>query len=83
MSAVTVWSKPACVQCKAVYRAFDKAGVEYEVKNLPDFPDQLEAFKAQELMSAPVVEAAGVKTFAGFNPAAVAEVVALHGVGDQ
>lgn len=83
MANVTVWSKPNCVQCKAVYRALDKAGVVYEVKNLPDFPDQLEAFKAQELMSAPVVEANGVNTFAGYNPDRVAEVVALHGLGNQ
>lgn len=83
MSVVTVWSKPACVQCKAVYRALDKAGVVYEVKNLPDHPLELEAFKLMDLMQAPVVEAEGVKTFSGFNPAAVAEVVALHGVGDQ
>jgi hypothetical protein len=31
-------------------------------------------------MSAPVVEAEGVKTFAGFVPDSIAEVVALHGV---
>ena len=83
MSVVTVWSKPACVQCKAVYRALDKGGVEYEVKNLPDFPEQLEAFKALDLMQAPVVEAPGVETFAGFKPDSVAEVVALHGVVNQ
>ena len=83
MSVVTVWSKPNCVQCKAVYRALDKGGVEYEVKNLPDFPEQLEAFKARELMSAPVVEARGFKPFAGFVPSAVAEIVAAYGVGDQ
>lgn len=77
---VTVWSKPNCVQCKAVYRAFNKAGVDYVINNLMDFPDKLEEFKALDLMSAPVVEAPGVKTFAGFNPGAVAEVIALHGV---
>lgn len=77
--SVTVWSKPACVQCKAVYRAFDKAGVAYEVKNLPDFPDQLEAFKAQGHMGAPVVEAVGHDAFAGFVPDAVAAIVAEYG----
>jgi glutaredoxin-like protein NrdH len=79
MSAVTVWSKPACVQCKAVYRAFDKAGVVYEVKNLPDFPEQIERFKVAGLTSAPVVVAAGHDPFAGFNPDAVKAVVAEYG----
>jgi hypothetical protein len=55
----------------------------YEVKNLPDFPEKLEAFKAMDMMQAPVVEANGVNTFAGFNPDRVAEVVALHGLGNQ
>lgn len=79
MSAVTVWSKPACVQCNAVKRAFDKAGVVYEVKNLPDFPEQLERFKEQNLASAPVVVAAGHKPFAGYVPDAVKAIVAEYG----
>lgn len=78
MSAVTVWSKPQCVQCGAVYRAFDRAGVEYQVKNLPDFPDQLERFKVEGHMQAPVVVAEGVETFAGFNPYSVKAVIAAH-----
>lgn len=79
MSAVTVWSKPSCVQCKAVYRSFDKAGVKYEVKNLPDFPEELEAFKDMGFMGAPVVEAAGHPIFAGFEPDAVKAIVAEYG----
>lgn len=78
MSAITVWSKPRCVQCSAVYRSFDKAGLEYEVKNLPDFPDVLAKFIEQGHTSAPVVEAEGFDTFAGFNPDAVKAIVAAH-----
>ena len=29
MSAVTVYTKPNCVQCKAAFRALDKAGIDY------------------------------------------------------
>lgn len=71
-----VWSKPNCVQCGAVYRAFDKAGVDYEVRNLPDFPAKLEEFKAAGLMQAPVVESPYVETFAGYNVNLVKEIVA-------
>ena len=27
--SITVYTKPACVQCNATYRALDKAGVDY------------------------------------------------------
>lgn len=74
--SITVWSKPACVQCKAVYRAFDKAGVAYEVKNLPDFPEKLQAFIDAGFSAAPVVEAEGHATFAGYNPDAVKAIIA-------
>ena len=29
MTAITVYTKPACVQCNATFRALDKAGVDY------------------------------------------------------
>src|SRR5690606_35206648 len=31
---VTVYSKPACVQCDATYRALDKKGIEYTVVDI-------------------------------------------------
>jgi len=77
--SVIVWSKKPCVQCGAVKRAFDKAGVKYEERNLPDFPEQLEAFMAAGHMQAPVVEAAGHETFSGFVPDAVAAIAAQYG----
>ena len=30
MSTLTVYTKPACVQCTATFRALDKAGVHYQ-----------------------------------------------------
>ena len=33
-SPVTVYSKPACVQCDATYRALDKHGIAYDVVDL-------------------------------------------------
>lgn len=79
MSAITVWSKPNCVQCKAVYRTLDKAGAPYTVKNLPDFPEKLEEFIAAGHTSAPVVEADGHETFAGFNPDALKAITFIYG----
>ncbi|MDR6794382.1 glutaredoxin-like protein NrdH [Pseudarthrobacter oxydans] len=76
MSAIVIYSKKPCVQCTAVFRSFDKAGVEYEVRNLPDFPDEVEAFKAAGLMQAPIVESPYVETFSGNNINLVKEIIA-------
>jgi len=78
--SVIVWSKKPCVQCNAVKRALKAGGVEFEERNLPDYPEQLERFKADGHMGAPVVEAAGLETFAGFDPDAVKAIIAAHGV---
>jgi glutaredoxin-like protein NrdH len=80
--SVIVWSKKPCVQCNAVKRALKAGGVEFEERNLPDFPEELEAFKDMGFMGAPVVEAAGLPAFAGFEPDSVNAVIARHGVGN-
>jgi len=30
MSPITVYTKPACVQCNATFKALDKAGIDYQ-----------------------------------------------------
>ena len=66
---ITLWTKPACVQCTAVSRAFDRAGVPYDKRDLTDpaHARKVEAFKERGLMQAPITEAPS-GTFAGFNP---------------
>ncbi|WP_343320524.1 glutaredoxin-like protein NrdH (plasmid) [Arthrobacter sp. TMP15] len=39
---VTVYSKPACVQCNATYRALDSAGISYVIVDLAQAPGALE-----------------------------------------
>lgn len=80
MSAVVVWTKKPCVQCNAVKRALKAGGVEFTELDLMDHPEELELFKAQGFMGAPIVEAKGLPTFAGFEPDSVKAVVASHGV---
>ena len=36
MNAITVYTKPACVQCNATFRALDKAGIEYTKVDITD-----------------------------------------------
>jgi len=64
---ITVYSKPACVQCTATTRALAAKGIEY---NLVDLTEDEEAMaKVTELgyRQAPVVMA-GDDHWAGFRP---------------
>ena len=64
---VTVYSKPACVQCDATYRALDKKGIEYTVVGISADVDALERVRALGYLQAPVV-VAGEQSWAGFRP---------------
>ena len=64
---VTVYTKPACVQCNATYKALDKAGVAYEVVDITENPDAREYVMALGYLAAPVV-VAGDDHWSGFRP---------------
>lgn len=63
---VTVWELPDCVQCNQTKKLMDKLGITYEVQSLQDNPLILEGFKAQGLMSAPIVTT-DTKAWSGFR----------------
>tara|TARA_X000000368_G_scaffold416994_1_gene412218 strand:- start:7190 stop:7435 length:246 start_codon:yes stop_codon:yes gene_type:complete len=64
---ITVYSKPACVQCTATTRALDAKGISYQVVDLTE--DAAAMTKVSELgyRQAPVV-VAGEEHWAGFRP---------------
>ena len=68
-----VYSKPACVQCKATYRQFKKDGVEFNEKDATDEANN-EFVKGLGYMQAPVIVARSLRTgeiirhWSGFNP---------------
>ncbi|MBE7702280.1 glutaredoxin-like protein NrdH [Oerskovia sp. Sa1BUA8] len=64
---VTVYSKPACVQCDATYRALDRKGIEYSVVDISTDVDALEQVRALGYLQAPVV-VAGDESWSGFRP---------------
>ncbi len=74
---VTVYSKPACVQCNATVRALDKKGVEYDVVDMSQDMDALERVRALGYMQAPVVMTDS-DHWSGFRPDKIAE---LHDAG--
>ncbi|TFF04390.1 glutaredoxin-like protein NrdH [Cellulosimicrobium funkei] len=65
--SITVYSKPACVQCDATYRALDKKGIEYSVVDISQDTEALEFVRALGYLQAPVV-VAGDESWSGFRP---------------
>ena len=73
--AITVYSKPSCVQCNATYRALDAKGIEYSVTDVSQDADALEHVKSLGYMQAPVVVADG-DHWSGFRPDKIDELAA-------
>ncbi|ACI56767.1 glutaredoxin-like protein NrdH [Rhizobium sp. BK619] len=65
--SVTVYSKPACVQCTATYRALDRLGVDYDIVDISEDAEALDRVRSLGYMQAPVV-IAGERHWAGFRP---------------
>lgn len=70
---VTVYTKPACVQCNATYRALDKKGIPYNSVDLSTTPEALDEIKALGYMQAPVV-VTEEDHWSGFNPEKIEEL---------
>lgn len=52
---VTVYTKPACVQCNATYRALDKKGITYQSVDMSQDPEAVDRVRSLGYMQAPVV----------------------------
>ncbi|MHA3685408.1 glutaredoxin-like protein NrdH [Leucobacter salsicius] len=65
--AITVYTKPSCVQCTATYRALDSKGIEYNVLDLSEDETALETVKELGYLQAPVV-VTDDEHWSGFRP---------------
>ncbi len=65
--SITVYTKPACVQCNATYRALDKAGLEYNVIDITEDAEARDYVMALGYLQAPIV-VAGEDHWSGFRP---------------
>ena len=65
--AITVYTKPACVQCNATYCALDKAGIEYDVIDITENAQARDYVMSLGYLQAPVV-VAGENHWSGFRP---------------
>ena len=64
---ITVYTKPACVQCTATKKALDKAGVDYEMVDISLDDEARDYVMALGHLQAPVV-VAGESHWSGFRP---------------
>ncbi|MDS9466085.1 glutaredoxin-like protein NrdH [Paracoccus sp. MBLB3053] len=65
--SITVYSKPACVQCTATTRALDARGLAYDVVDLTEDDSAMQLVTSLGYRQAPVV-IAGDEHWAGFRP---------------
>lgn len=68
---VTVYTKPACVQCNATYRALDKKGITYKSVDISTDPEALEHVLSLGYQQAPVV-ITDADHWSGFRPDKIA-----------
>ncbi|MGR4011024.1 glutaredoxin-like protein NrdH [Leucobacter sp. 1207-22] len=71
--AITVYTKPSCVQCTATYRALDSKGIEYDVLDLSEDETALQTVKELGYLQAPVVVTEDGH-WSGFRPDKIAEL---------
>lgn len=72
---VTVYTKPACVQCHATYKALDRQGIAYDVVDITEVPEAREYVMALGYQQAPVV-VAGDAHWSGFRPDRIKDLAA-------
>lgn len=73
---ITIYTTPQCPGCSLTKRKLDKAGIEYELIDLSQRPDLIEQFRAEGLLSAPIIET-GHERSSGFNPDHIRKIIAL------
>lgn len=72
---VTVYSKPACVQCTATCKELERQGIPYTVVNLLDDAEAYERVAGLGYRQAPVVMV-GDEHWSGFRPDLIATIEA-------
>ncbi|MBX9660491.1 MAG: glutaredoxin-like protein NrdH [Nitrospiraceae bacterium] len=72
---ITVYSKPACVQCTATTRALDRQGISYQIVDVSVDADAYELVQGLGYRQVPVV-IAGEQHWAGFRPDMISTLAA-------
>ena len=73
--SITVYSKPACMQCKATEKALAKAGLEFTTVDISMDEEARDYVMALGHLQAPVVDT-GSETWSGFRPDRIKSLLA-------
>lgn len=65
--SITLFTKPACMQCNATKKALDRAGLDYDLVDISVDTQARDYVMALGYLQAPVVEANG-EHWSGFRP---------------
>lgn len=68
MNRIIVYTKPACVQCNAVFRALDKEGIEYDKIDISADSAARDYVMSLGYLQAPVVYIDANTHFSGYRP---------------
>ncbi|MDK8762540.1 glutaredoxin-like protein NrdH [Corynebacterium sp. MSK218] len=74
--SITLYTKPACVQCNATKKALDRAGLEYDMVDISMDDEARDYVMALGYVQAPVVEANG-EHWSGFRPDRIKALTSL------
>lgn len=74
--SITLYTKPACVQCNATRKALDRAGLEYDMVDISMDDEARDYVMALGYVQAPVVEANG-EHWSGFRPDRIKSLTSL------
>ena len=77
---ITVYTKPACVQCNATYKALEKQGIAYEKVDITLDTQARDYVMALGYLQAPVV-VAGNEHWSGFRPDRIKALTGFAPVG--
>jgi glutaredoxin-like protein NrdH len=76
MSPITVYTKPACVQCDATFRALDKAGICYQRIDVTQNAEAREFMMSLGYLGMPVVYVSPTQHWSGYRPDAIGSIAA-------
>lgn len=72
---ITIYTKPACVQCNMTYKALDKAGIDYITVDITADDSARDYVIALGYLQAPVI-VAGNDHWSGFRPDRIKQLAA-------
>lgn len=73
--SITVYTKPACVQCNATKKALDRVGLDYTLVDISVDDQARDYVMGLGYLQAPVVEANG-EHWSGFRPERISSLAA-------